>query len=103
MKDNVRLNKEEISAQGGAAAYAEKVKSYIMRKNKLIRALLISFSTVFSACILFLLIGRGAGLNVSSPAAYWAVIGVLGAAALALAVAVGVNMYKFGKFLKKFQ
>ena len=103
MKDKVKLDVGEIAAAGGAAEYARKVNDYIARKNKLIRALMIAFSAAFSACLLFVIVGRGAELHVSAPAAFWAVTGALGAAAAALAVAVGVNMYKFNKFLKKFR
>ena len=53
--------------------------------------------------MLFIVIARMAELVSGYPAVFWSVVGVLGAAAAALAVAVGVNMYTFKKFLKRFE
>ncbi len=103
MKDKVRIDSSEVAAAGGAAEYARKVKEYIARKRMVIRALLTAFGAAFAACMLFVIFARGAGMHETSPAAFWGVAGALGAAAAALAVAAGVNMYKFDRFLKKFR
>ena len=96
-----KLTRADIPA-GREAEYAALIHKYIIRKNKLIRAFMIAFSAVFAALLIFVFIGRGAELHTDYPAVFWSVIGVLGAAALALAVCVGVNMYGFHKFLKRF-
>lgn len=96
-----RLDKNSIPA-GREAEYAALIKKYIIHKSKLTRALSIAFSACFVALMLFIAIGRAAEILSGYPAVFWSVAGVLGAAAVALAAAVGINMYSFKKFLKKF-
>ena len=88
---------------GQEAEYAARIRRYIQKKSKLIRALMIATSAVFAALMLFIVIARAAELIQGRPAVFWAVAGVLGAAFVALAVAAGVNMYAFKKFLKRFE
>ena len=97
-----KLDKNSIPA-GREAEYAALIKKYIMHMSRLTRALSIAFSACFVALMLFIVIARMAELVSGYPAVFWSVAGVLGAAAAALAVAVGVNMYAFKKFLKRFE
>lgn len=96
-----RLDKRSIPA-GREAEYAEYIRRYIVHKNKQIRAFIITFSCCFVACMLFLVIGRSAELIADHPAVFWPVFGVLAAASVAFAAVVGVNMFLFQKFLKRF-
>ena len=97
-----KLDKNSIPA-GREAEYAALIKKYIMHMSRLTRALSIAFSACFVALMLFIVIARMAELVSGYPAVFWSVAGVLGAAAAALAVAMGVNMYTFKKFLKRFE
>lgn len=101
-KEISKLDKRSIPA-GREAEYAGLIKKYLTHKNKLIRGCMFAFSACFVVLIFFIIIGRGSELISDYPAVFWPIAGVLGAAALALAVVVGVNMYTFKKFLKRFE
>lgn len=96
-----RLDRTSIP-EGREAEYAGLIKKYIVHKNKVVRALITACSVCVAALVLFAAIGRSAGLLSANPAVFWCVAGVLAAAAVGLAVAVGVNMARFQKFLKRF-
>ena len=101
-KEISKLDKSSIPA-GKEAEYAQLIKSYIVHKNKVMRAFITAFTACVAALDLFIAIGRASDVHTSYPAVFWAVIGVLGAACVFCAAAVGVNMYQFQKFLKKFE
>lgn len=101
-KEISKLNKSSIPA-GKEAEYARLIKSYIVHKNKVLRAFITAFTVCIAALLLFVAIGRASDVYTTYPAVFWAVIGVLGAACAVCAACVGVNMYQFHKFLKKFE
>ena len=96
-----RLDRASIP-EGREAEYAGLIKKYIVHKNKVVRALITACSVCVAVLVLFAAIGRSAGLLSANPAVFWCVAGVLAAAAAGFAVAVGVNMARFQKFLKRF-
>ena len=96
------LSKDNIPQGEEGKRLAALVSAYIKRKNKLIRVFLSLFSGCLLALLVFILIGRGTSLLSDYPAVFWSVVGVLGALLVAAAVVVGVNMFTFSRFLKRF-
>ena len=78
-KAGERPVKADVPA-GKEAEYAARIRQYIQKKSRLIRALMIAMSAVFAALMLFIVIARAAELIQGQPAVFWAVAGVLGAA-----------------------
>ena len=101
-REILAIDKNSIPADK-VMEYKMQITSFIQRKNKSIRALMIAASAVFVVLMFFIVIARGAELIEKYPAVFWSVCGVLGAAFVVLAVLVGMNMYVFRKFLKKFE
>ena len=96
------LNKNNIPTGEEGARLAALASEYIRRKNKLIRVFLSAFSACFPAPLVFIIVGRGISLYSDYSAVFWTVTGVLGALSVAAAVVVGVNMFSFSRFLKRF-
>lgn len=101
-KEVTKLTKHTIP-KGREAEVAECIKKYVTYKTKLTRGFVIAFSACFVALMFFIIIARSAGLITGNPAAFWAITGVLGAAAVACACVAGVNLFAFNKFLKRFE
>ena len=96
------LCKDNIPPGEEGARLAALISEYIKRKNKLIRTFLSLFSGCLLALLIFIIVGRGTSLYTDYSAVFWSVAGVLGAMLVAAAVVVGVNMYTFSRFLKRF-
>lgn len=96
------LSKDNIPSGEEGARLAALVSEYLRRKNKLIRVFISVFSGCLLALLIFIAVGRGTSLYSDYSAVFWSVVGVLGAAAVAAAVVVGVNMFAFSRFLKRF-
>lgn len=101
-KEISKLDRSSIPA-GKEAEYAELIKKYIIHKNKITKGFIMAFTFCFAAAMLFIIIGRSAGIYSDYPAVFWSVTGVMGGAAVAFAVVVGINMFRFHKFLKRFE
>ena len=96
------LSKDNIPSGEEGARLAALVSAYIRRKNKLIRVFLSVFSGCLLVLLIFIVVGRGTSLYSGYPAVFWSVTGVLGALVVAAAAVVGVNMFTFSRFLKRF-
>ncbi len=105
MKDNknfVKLDKNSIPSGEEGRQYAQDIKNYILRTSKFLKVTAVIWIVLTCLFFVWLVLCYLAGLEIDSKISLAVTLALLCLMLLA-AVTLGVKMYKFRKFLKKFE